>query len=921
MKKRKPANRLLRRKSNTIWGIVLFVCLAFLAPAQVPPAPVPAPVPAAPPAAVPTPDAPVPAATPVVPSPVVLPGSKPAGTAPISPQLKFEEATIQMVLKEYSEATKRTLLIDPKVPAPAKGITLRNEGELTMEEYLQAIETVLAMNSIGLVTVGEKFLKVVPIEAARMEGMNIRDFQEGAKLKETDALVSQMIQLKNIDVAEATKLMDTLKFHHPYGKIHGFERTNCILLTDTAANVKRILEILNYIDQPIEIREETKVIAIRFAKATLIKTKLEEIIAESQKDQSTVARTKDRGSPGVVAAPTPAVARPVVPPGVIRPVLPKTATSEADTSTEAVLAKMMDEAERGIIRGKCKIIADDRTNVLIIITRPENLQFFDKIVKILDVPTDPDVMVKVLRLEYAEAELTATTLNTLIGAQQQQKESGKAGAVAKTADAGGGEAKGAATLADFARQQREALTKVTEGEGIKSKVGELSAQNIKILADKRINSLIIMASKLDMATIEEIIKEMDMAVSQVLIEVLILDVRLGNQIQTGVDWIQRSLIAYDRNSDGSRKPKVGFAGGGGGAMSQTATMSDFIKPFSPGAGLTYYLTYYGLNADIVAKMLANDSRSRILSSPIILTTDNKKAQLDVTSDKYFYKGQNYVSTGVGSYNSVDNVDTKSVGIKLVVTPHISKNKNVQMEITQEISDATGEQKLGKDAVPWPIMSVNKFDATVSVRSGMTIVLGGLSSEDKSITHAKIPILGDLPLLGLLFGSSDSKKNRHEILVFLTPYVMDSADEIESDASRRQTALGEEGRWKRGWSNSNLSDPSKEELREREKREIENEKRARAAAKKMEMEARRIAVTTKRTAPAVEAMQNVELQGNQTTSNGLNNANVASNTPAASLDPAIIEFIKRNEKEYDANLKKVDQRILQEIIQPMPEKKP
>jgi len=825
--------------------------------------------------------------------------------------LKYDDTPINMVLTEYSKKIARTLLFDPKVPLKAT-ITLKNEGQLTNEEWLQAVETVLAMNDVGLVKQGEKFLKVVPILNARKEGMAIRNIEDTDKLRETDELVSQMIQLKNIDVTEAAKFLTDLDFKHPYGKIHPFERTNCILYTDTAANINRILEILKYVDQPIEAREVPKVVQIKYAKASLIKQKLEEIIAESQKDQATNPRFKDRGSPGVAATTTTAPAI-VTPPGVIR-AIPRPDTS---TTTDSALARLLDEAERGIIRGKVKIVADDRTNVLIILTRPENFPFFENIVKVLDVPTDPDVSVEVLRLEFADAEQVATMLNTFIGAQQQSKEAAKPGTTGKIEGEPGKETRSAA-LEDFAKLQREALTKVAEGEGIKSKVGELSAQNIKILADKRINSLIIMASRLDLETIKEIVKEMDMAVSQVLIEVMILDVSLSDSVQTGVDWIQRSLVAYDKKSDGTRKAIVGFAGGGGGGTLSPTSLSSLSKQFSPGAGLTYYLTAYGLNLDTVAKMVSTDSRSRILSSPIILTTDNKKAQLDITKEQYFYKGQNLVN----SYNSVGgisstplaNVDTKSVGLKLTVTPHINKNKNVQMDIVQEISDANTTQPVpggGANGATanWPVMAMKKFEATVSVRSGMTIVLGGLSDNTKSLSKAKIPILGDIPLIGLLFGSSDVKKARSEILVFLTPYVMDSADDIEADARRRQAAVGdgEDGKWTRGWSNSKLALPSKAEIIEAEKQRKENERNARIASLKTRDEAK---LAGKRNTNSDVSASTVSVSDPATT-----------NKPGTSIDPELEKFIERNDKKYDRNLKKIDDQIQKEMMQIGPEKKP
>ena len=155
---------------------------------------------------------------------------------------------------------------------------------------------------------------------------------------------------------------------------------------------------------------------------------------------------------------------------------------------------------------------------------------------------------------------------------------------------------------------------------------------------------------------------------------------------------------------------------------------------------------------------------------------------------------------------VPNVDIKKVGINLTVKPHINTNKFVAMEIKQNIDDLSGFQTI--DNVAWPIVETRTLSASVAVRSGDTIVLGGLMANSRSEVSSKIPILGDIPLLGWLFSSHNNSGNRSEVIVFITPYVLDTSQEMEAEARRRQESMGKEGRWEKGWSDSRLSDQPK-----------------------------------------------------------------------------------------------------------------
>ena len=737
--------------------------------------------------------------------PLIAPPAAAAAPAPAEPpdasgeqplvQLIFKSAPLEMVLEDYSEKTGRTLLLAPKLPKAS--INLTSQGKLPLDRYLEAVKTVLAMNGIALLPEGDEFIRVVVNKDARREPLEIREALPEGALPESSELVSQMITLKHIEVKEAKGAIDAIR--HAYGQLHLFEGVNTLLVTDDSATVNRIVQIIRFIDQPTEAKEEPNIVQIRYAKAADIKKKLEEIIAESQKElasKKAVARPSSSGPPTMVRSTVP---------GVIR------AKKDAPTVVGPAAAELIEAAERGIVRGKVQIVADDRTNILIIITRVENMPFFEKIIQVLDVETQPDVVVRIIRLEYAEAEEVATTLNTLIG-----KDSKSAGKDTKAPAGGEGEGGRAAALRDYVQQLRDQQTKGPEAAG-KSKLGELSADNIKILSDKRTNSLLLMASRSDFAALEEIIKSMDMMLSQVLVESVIIQVNLDDSVSSGIHWIQRALLVVDENRNGTRDAKGAFAGHAGGGRGDDFSPVDLteVGPWSRAAGLTAYFTHFGLNLDMLITMVQSDSRSRIISTPVIVTTDNTEATISASEQKYFLKGSTVDQFG----NVRPETEIRDIGLELKVTPHINESKNVMMEISQEVSDE-GAPQLIADLGTFPTTTTRKFNASIAVTSGETIVLGGLVRRSQTDSRTGIPILGRIPLLGRLFRSDTDTDDRAEVVVFVTPYVLDTPDEIWEESRRRKRALDIGGMWQQGWSNSKLAEPLPDEIQEQLEQELE-----------------------------------------------------------------------------------------------------
>ena len=450
----------------------------------------------------------------------------PKGTNGV-PILNFENAPLELVLMQYATLSEKVLLPAPNLPKVQ--ITLSSNGrELDKDSYLLAIEATLTMNGVVIEPFDKHFLRAFERKTVRTQGIRTLMNVSTNGLPEKGRVVSQLIRLEHMSAEDAQKAAEGFK--DPNGLFQVFERNNAILVTDTQENINRMLEIIKELDVPIPIQDETFERQIKFAKATDIKTYLETIVTESQKEnQKAGAAPKSSGSPGF--------AKTAAPPQPTRLLnLNNRPKPEPPPSTpNAVLTAAISDADRGMIRGKVLIVADERSNKLIIITAKTNMDFFDKVITALDVETTPEFDVDVVRLKYAEAEDVEKMLNDLIGAgssssqsknNQNNPNAAKTGATTRSLTQGG-----APTPPRPAGASSSASSN--------SNLGELNKDNVKILADKRINSIVVMARKTDMAAIKRVIGEMDLKLSQVLIETVIIEVTLGDDLQTGVDWVQR----------------------------------------------------------------------------------------------------------------------------------------------------------------------------------------------------------------------------------------------------------------------------------------------------------------------------------------------------------------------------------------------
>ena len=823
------------------------------------------------------------------------------------PALNWDAAPVDIVLQAYGERVNKTILKDPQVPAAT--ITLKSQPgqKLTNEEYLEAIETVLEMNQIHLEPYGESFIRALPRKDVRKEGIPLI-MDPDAQLKESGKVVSMMIQFKNIGTEEAQKALEGLKSNS--GILLVFERTNSILVTDTEQNINRMLEVSKMIDVASPVTEVVEYIQIKYASAQDVKTVIDNIVQESMKEQE-----KNGKQPQNAPAAQPTMPRPLL--GGLRRPGQQQPQNNAPVN-QASLVTTVSDADRGMIRGKVVTIADERSNKILLITNAANMKFFKEVIAALDVETTPDTVVKVYRLKYAEAEDVSDMINDLIGNSSSSKSSGKSNQnqAAKTGTSGS-VTRGNTTAAKKPANQRS-------GE---AKAGELNKDNTTVLADKRINGLVVMTDKELVPTIEQIIESMDIKLSQVLIETVIIEVTLGNGIETGMDWVQkgrrqgtdvaknplgqemryvtRTTTSYDEDGEtvvgkttetlsrmmpegwsqtSSNKRKDGtlfstieevagdlagkvnsidrkglannwygatrtaLGGGANGGLNALANATSN----SLGKAFTFIFDSDELGLAAILQASETDSRTKYVASPIVMTLDNKEAVVNATRMKYLLKG--FTSSGT-SYSTiaVPDYEQKELGIELKITPKINPNGTVMLTVEEKYtqvganqqiyyaSGTGGEAQGGLQAVDVPTSITREMSADVLLENNQTVVFGGLTETQTSESETGIPILKDIPFIGKwLFGSVQQSEDRVELLVFMTPYVLDDAQAAQVEALRRKKTMSDPRPWEdHGWSLSPLADPvsKKEQMRriKEEWKKQDEERQTKIAIEKAKVE--------------------------------------------------------------------------------------
>jgi general secretion pathway protein D len=665
--------------------------------------------------------------------------------------IDFEGAPVQAVLDYYARLTKRSIIAAPNL---AGVIRFRSQTELTRAEALQALDTVLAMNSVSVIPMGEKFLKVVQTPTAKQEGVRI-GIGEPEGLPPSDTFLAQVVKIKYAELTDVTSAVQPLL--HSYGAVVPLHQSNCILVIDTANNVLQMVELLKHVDQPYELRLESKVYQLKYAKAADAVQRITTILQNAQQFKP----KSGAGAGG--AAPAPAPGAPPAP-----------ASAAASIETKIILSP------------------DERTNKIFVFSRSKDFTLLDNIISEMDVRVEPDVITKVVELSYANADEAASLVNAIIGGGSGGFSSGTTSR--RSTRSSSSRSSGATTgLSRPTVPPSPTPTPAVRTAGGSEPAAFLEyPEGVRILPDMRTNTLLIMATKDDMDRLVQLVKSIDTTVPQVLIEVIIGEVTLANQNDTGVDLVQRVIKAgpahlfggtLTGDASGSRPFNVGSFAIGSVPTPQGAAIS---------SALTYWATFRRLNLDAVIRLLASEGKLRVLSTPVIQTLHNQEGSIVVGKSVPVATStlSDIVSSGTSTNQFASglraNVEYKDVALELFVTPRVNPDGFVTLEINQKVNELGEDKNIGGIVVP----SIRKREAqsVVMVQDQSTVVLGGLIQDSKSRNETKVPVLGDIPLLGWLFKHRKDTIDRDELIVFIRPVVLRTETAATAEGRRRLQML-------------------------------------------------------------------------------------------------------------------------------------
>ena len=465
------------------------------------------------------------------------------------------------------------------------------------------------------------------------------------------------------------------------------------------------------------------------------------------------------------------------------------------------------------------VIAYDPTDTLIITDFHSNIQRLLSIVEEIDVEFQ-EANISVMPLEYASAENLAEKISRLLESKLKQVKGRRAGpplrilsyerinmlivladrqntqmvkALVKTLDQPTPKGAGNIQVVYLANAQAEELAKVLTGLPAKAdpkgKQPVLSTE-VKIVADKATNSLVITAKPEEFQVLEPIILKLDIPRKQVYVEALIMEVRATLTMSLGIDWTLADETGLPLGADDG----VVFGGSRTSGTSVVDQAGRLAIPSGLTAGVVSFpatiggITFSNLAALITAAQ--TDNNFNIISTPQLMTLDNEEASVVVAENIPF---STRVDEGTATTDrAIQSLEYRDVGVTLKVTPQINERRFVKLKIFEEISRVVSEttQVSPSQVVLAPTTTKRTAETNVQVRDGQTVVIAGLVGDNVDVSSTKVPCLGDIPIVGWLFKSETRNTTRTNLLIFLTPYIVATPEEAEEIYRQKSSYMDE-----------------------------------------------------------------------------------------------------------------------------------
>lgn len=549
--------------------------------------------------------------------------------------LNFNATDINAVISAVSEMTGRNFIVDPRVKGK---VTVISHRALKASEIYQVFLSVLKVHGFAAIP-GKNVTKIVPEVNAKQDAITTGS----RSIPVSDEFITQVLEIKNVDAAQLVPILRPLVPQR--GHLAAYPGSNVLVISDSAANIRRLKKIIRSIDQASG--DEIEVVALQHASASEVVRIIQQLASKDPKKK------------------------------------------------------------------KNNLIADDRTNSVLIGGNKSSRLRIKALIAHLDTPVDVGGSTQVVYLRNAVAKDLVTVLT------------GVSKSVSKA----------------------------------KGKKASASASNISIQADENTNALVITAPPDIFRSLRSVIRRLDVRRAQVIVEAVIAEVSVNSAEEFGIQW-----------GAGSTTQGVGglvnFGESGSGLAGLLSAPPSVGDGFSLAAGNASAANPIG----ILVRALSSDGKSNILSTPSLLTLDNEEAEIVVGQNVPFVTGS-YSGTGGGSTpaNPFQTVQREDVGLTLRITPQINEGDAIKLKVEQEVSTVAASTR-GVDL----ITNKRSIKTNVVVDDGQMIVLGGLIQEELREGEQRVPGLGDIPLLGWFFRYSKTELVKTNLMVFLQPKILKDA---------------------------------------------------------------------------------------------------------------------------------------------------
>ncbi len=652
----------------------------------------------------------------------------------------FEDADLPDLVRTITAITGRSFIIGGKVRSIKA--TVYSPSKVRPAEAYRAFLSALDANGLTVVPAG-RYLKI--IESSGSAATPLPVYREGEVVPVEERMVTRLHRLSHVSAEDISEVLSRFKSRD--GDVTVYAPTNTLIITDTGANVRRLLQLTEELDVAAS-GEQIWVEPVHHAAASDLAEKLLEIFEAAGGTGPTKARSGAARRPPTKAGGTPGG------PSSTGPATVGTGQSESRLS---------------------KIIPDDRTNSLIIVATERAYLRILELIRRLDVPLAGEGEIHVEYLQNADAEELAGVIQSIVGGGRGGGAARRrpAGGASGGSSSGGGGAAGASTEAD-----------VFEG-------------TVQVVADKATNSLVILSSLRDYTSLRAVIQRLDIPRRQVFVEAAIMEVSQSRLNTLGVSL--HGGLPVDIPVDGTTgDPAIGFTGTayptGGLPFSSvaidptalTGLAAGLLGPEIEGSEqvIGFSLPAFG----VVLQALQSDNDVNVISTPHILATDNVEAQITVGQNVPVQQGfaglgnlagqAGQAGAGLAGLLPQVNVQRQNVGLTLKLTPHVNESQQVRLELNVELSEVQGAGGIN------PIISQRTANTQVVVRDQQTIVIGGLVRDVEAETVDKVPVLGDIPVLGYLFRRTQTRREKQNLLIILTPYIIRDASDLRAIFQRK-----------------------------------------------------------------------------------------------------------------------------------------